>query len=67
VQIVLEAKKRKIYTSGTVNDIRRRLNRYLDEHPKMPGTNLTQNMVQARHASHSADIAPSITPTGTSR
>jgi len=45
LQIVLEAEKRSLDTSGTVNDIRRRLSRFLHEHPEMRGTNPTQNMV----------------------
>jgi len=42
-QIVHEAEKRNIDTTGTVNDIRRRLSRHLDEHPEMPGRNPTPN------------------------
>jgi len=40
-QIVIEAEKRNVDVSGTVNDIRRRLSQYLDEHPEMPGTGTT--------------------------
>jgi len=44
-EIVREAEKRNLDTSGTVNDIRQRLSRYLDEHPEMPGTAPTPNPV----------------------
>jgi len=42
-QIICEAEKRQLNTSGTVNDLRRRLSRYLDEHPEMPDTNPMYN------------------------
>jgi len=44
-QIILEAERRNLDISGTVNDIRRSLSRHLDEHPEMPGTNPTPAMV----------------------
>jgi len=43
-QIVCETERRNLDTSGIVNDIRRRLSQYLDEHPEMPGTNSTRTV-----------------------
>jgi len=40
-EIIIEAERRNIDTSGTVHDIRRRLRLHLDEHPEMPDTNPT--------------------------
>jgi len=37
-QAISEAEKRNLDTSGTIDDIRRRLSRYVDEHPDMPET-----------------------------
>jgi len=47
-EIIVEAEKRNIDTSGTVNDIRRRLSLYLDEHPEMPDTNPTPTATDPR-------------------
>jgi len=38
IQAIREAERRNLDTSGTIDDIRRRLSRYIDEHPAMPET-----------------------------
>jgi len=47
-QIIVEAEERGIDASGTIDDIRRRLSRYLDEHPEMPDPNQTPTATDPR-------------------
>jgi len=63
-QIIFEAERRNLDTSGTVNDIRRRLSRYLDElrnvwHESDPESDGPE---PAAHASHPTGITPTTAP-----